>query len=372
MIELKRILFRVDASNVLGAGHIVRCLTLAIALRSKGHIVEFACRKQPGDLIRRVERNHFKVHRMGVGEPRQQINHNECRQSFGQVGTPDTYALQQETDSLDVLEIIKQLHPDWLIVDNYQLGFEWESALREYVARIMVIDDLDSRSHNCDLFLDQNFRLGNQACIQKRLPEKCRVMLGPSYALLQSEYPELRKHIRRRNGPIRNIFVSFGGSDIDNLSSLVVDSFHSLELKDIALDVAVGPNYLYKESITKKKYPNTISVHHGKQSLANFIAHADIGIGTAGTTVWERCCLGLPSLVISIADNQHSTARDLDRSGFIKWIGTAQTLDPDSLAEHIRAFVLDGFNIEMSAKCHELVDGHGASRVCTAIEDIVD
>ena len=232
----------------------------------------------------------------------------------------------------------------------------------------MVIDDLADRQHNCDILLDQNLVADMFHRYDDKVPTRCVQMLGPNYALLQSQYSDLHDQSLPRAGSVRRLLIYFGGADVENLTGMAIAAFLSLNREDIALDVVINPDSPHANSIhqltEEKKH---IAVYSGLPTLANLMLHADLGIGAAGATTWERCCLGLPTLVITQAENQRAIAAELDRQNLIHWIGHKDEVDSNMLSRELREMLDRGLTRDWSENCHRIVDGHGAERVCRAM-----
>jgi UDP-2,4-diacetamido-2,4,6-trideoxy-beta-L-altropyranose hydrolase len=183
-----KILIRTDASVQIGTGHVMRCLTLADELRGRGAEVIFVCREFDGNLCGYIEEKGYIVHRLPVSDATEQGDQNI------EIGLKHTAWLGADcqTDVEQVEEIIKDLEspPDWLVVDHYALDERWEECLRSYCKKIMVIDDLADRPHNCDLLLDQNFYENLESRYDGLVPPQCKKFLGPKYALLRPEFRE--------------------------------------------------------------------------------------------------------------------------------------------------------------------------------------
>ena len=192
--------------------------------------------------------------------------------------------------------------PDWLVVDHYALDQRWESALRKSAGRIMAIDDLADRVHDCDLLLDQNLVAQMHTRYRDKVPAACGLLLGPEYALLQPIYAELHDRIPPREGPIRRIFISFGGADSDNLTGRSLSAFLSLNRPDIEVDVVITTSGPYAETIRRQVAGHgNIHLHSDLPTLALLMTKADLAIGAGGATVGSALRLGLPTLVMTLA-----------------------------------------------------------------------
>jgi UDP-2,4-diacetamido-2,4,6-trideoxy-beta-L-altropyranose hydrolase len=335
-MEMK-VAIRVDASPSIGAGHLMRCVALAEAIRRHGGTVRFVSRKVPADLALRIEAQGFSVHRLSVtADP----NFDDVR---------------------DTAVFIEDFAPDWLVVDHYELGREWELALRPLVKKILAIDDV-ARPHECDLLIDQNwYGAGTQRRYADLVPRTCRQLLGPRYALLRSEYADLRESLPHRAWPPNRVLISFGGSDPTNETEKALAALSRQEFSHIIADIAVGPAYDPSPDLlaAAAKRPNT-HLHRNLSSLAQLMRCADYALGAAGITTWERLCLNLPSAVVAVAENQEDSARALATAGYVRWIGrAAETTETD----YARALVGGAPVLD---RLPELIDGHGSTR-CTEV-----
>lgn len=361
------ITFRTDASLSIGTGHVMRCLTLAMALKRKGAEVLFVSREHSSHLCGEIAARGFMVARLPVMPERQPDN------TIGEVDLPDHahwLGASWQQDAEETQEAINKTFgaTDWLIVDHYALDARWETLLRPHTKRLMVIDDLADRPHDCDLLLDQNLFSNAEGRYAGKVPAHCGLMLGPHYALLQPEYAELHDRIPPREGPIQRILVYFGGADTNNLTEMAIGAFLSLGRFDIDLDVVVSASSPHAEAIHQHVAgQSNIHLHGNLPTLAPLMTQADLAIGACGATTWERCCLGLPSLVITLAKNQRPIADELARQGMIRWLGHVSEVNEPTLAHLLGELLNEGLPETWSQHCRQLVDGQGTSRVCSVL-----
>ena len=298
--------FRADASRAIGTGHVMRCLTLADALASVGASCRFVCRQAPGDLIERIQRRGFDVGCLppaGAAPPDPGGWHQTSMTNPAVSNAP--YA----TDADQTLAALGRGVVDCLVVDHYALDARWEMKLRGACHNLCVIDDLADRPHDCDLLLDQNwFADATLRRYDSLVPAHCIKLLGPQFALLGPDYASLRGLMPRRDGLVRRVMVSLGGSDPTNETAKALEALMQPDLAALAVDVVIGANHPCPEMVAAlvERRPGTI-LHADLPSLSGLIARSDLGIGAGGVTGWERMCLGLPSVVVSIADNQTPT-----------------------------------------------------------------
>jgi UDP-2,4-diacetamido-2,4,6-trideoxy-beta-L-altropyranose hydrolase len=361
---MMNVLFRTDASLQIGTGHVMRCLTLANALRERGAECRFICRAHEGNLLYRIQQNGFVATALPAD-----FRPNKEKES-GQTVLPNAnwHGADWQTDAAQTISSLGDSRPDWLIVDHYELDTHWESALRPHCGRIMVIDDLADRDHDCDVILDQNLVAEMEYRYDERVPARCASLIGPEYALLQPQYAELHPRTPPHMGSIRRILVFFGGADNHNMTGRVIAAFLALRRADITLDVVINPSSPHAAAIHEQAHAHAnITLHESLPSLAPLMLMVDYAIGAGGATSWERCCLGLPSLVITLAENQKSIAAELDRQGFVRWLGDQDTVT-ESMLNAVLQDVLEHEGIlAWSRRRMELVDGKGTERVVAVL-----
>ncbi|MDL2123088.1 MAG: UDP-2,4-diacetamido-2,4,6-trideoxy-beta-L-altropyranose hydrolase [Deltaproteobacteria bacterium] len=355
-----KITFRVDASIQIGTGHVMRCLTLADELLGRGAEAVFVCREFDGNLCCYIEEKGYVVLRLPVSNEQE---HN----IEGNLKHAAWLGVDWQTDARQVEEIIKGIEPlpDWLVVDHYALDERWEGYLRPYCKKIMVIDDLADRPHDCDLLLDQNFYENLEGRYDGLVPAWCKKLLGSKYALLRPEFREARKNLRKRDGQVRRIMIFFGGSDPTNETTKALEAIRMLNRPDIAVDVVVGALNPHRQGIERiaSDLPDC-TCHFKVEDMAAFMAKADLAVGAGGTTVWERCALGLPILVTTVAENQEKTVSDMAESGYLLFLGRSEAVSVDSLYHALEIAIQSPWLlISFARKTQSLVDGKGVKRI---------
>jgi len=346
----------VDASVASGVGHVMRCRTLANALSTQGAAVQFICRAHAGNCIETLRADGFNV--MALSAPTTNAEPVEREDYAAWLGASEAHDADEAIAALD--------GPiDWMVVDHYGIDADWERRLRAHVNQIMVIDDLANRQHDCDLLLDQNYVHGMQTRYTNMLPRESTCLLGPKYALLRPEYPDQRRIRQQSNGEIRRIFVFFGGTDPDNLTGRTLSAFTVSALEHIQVDVVVGANNPNWDALeAQAAAAPQITLHEPRPHLADLMARADLAVGAGGTTTWERCCLGLPSLVVSIAKNQQPACDALAQDGVIEWVGHHDQVTAADLSEALMALTHVSARVRsLASASRALVDGNGTQRV---------
>ncbi|EAZ98227.1 UDP-2,4-diacetamido-2,4,6-trideoxy-beta-L-altropyranose hydrolase [Marinobacter sp. ELB17] len=307
------IVFRVDGSIQMGTGHVMRCLTLAEELQRLGHSCVFICREHPGNLGEFITNKGFVVHLLSTTSGVNFTVENDDTAHAEWLGVSWRIDAEQTLAALGSMEV------DWLVVDHYALDARWERLLAKAAGQIMVIDDLADRHHACDLLLDQN--LGREITdYDHKVPEHCTRLVGPNYALLRPEFARLReKSLKRRKMPeLKRILISLGGVDRTNVTAQVLNVLNDSQLSsETELDVIMGATAPHlndiRTQVSHTRFRATVSVNVG--DMAERMCRADLAVGAAGSTSWERCCLGLPALIVVLADNQKSAAHALSERG---------------------------------------------------------
>lgn len=333
-----KILIHADSGTIMGSGHIMRCLVLADELNKT--VLHFACRDLPGNITSVIESRGYKV--KILNESLEQANK-------------------------EFIDFIKQEKPEILILDNYDTDIMLESMAREHVGHIVVIDDLANRKHDCDILLDQNPCPNTHTRYKNLVPQFATKLLGLKYALLGSNY---RLSSNLKNDRIINILIFFGGGDHKNLTekvinSLIIDSnFHGY-----SFNVVVGKSNLNKEKIrTLCESQKNFAYHCQINNMAELMSKTDLFIGAGGTTNWERMCVGLPGIIISIADNQEESCHELAKLDVIKYLGTAEEFIPKKFLTTLQWIEENPQWLCNAAKLgKEMVDGNGAKRVAAYI-----
>ena len=204
----------------------------------------------------------------------------------------------------------------------------------------MVIDDLANRRHDCDILLDQNFYLNKDARYAGVVPEHCKMLLGPEHALLREEFYEAKKHLRKRDGTIKNILVFYGGSDLTNETEKAIKALVKLhdEGYTFTADVITGVSNSLREKIKHlcSKY-HFFHYYCQVNNMAEFMNKADLMLGAGGSTTWERLYMELPTLVTAVAENQIQGCRDCSQTGLIDYIGESEKVTVDVIVNALFA-----------------------------------
>lgn len=339
----------------------MRCLTLAERLRDQRAEVIFVCRELPGNLNDFITARGFDLLRLPAPREKEVASGRDMDEYADWLGV----SWQQDAD-----ETLKALSGDralidWMVVDHYALDLHWESRLRSVCERILVVDDLANRMHDCDLLLDQNLYADQDSRYLKLVPNNCEELLGPRYSLLRPDFAMARKTLRVRDGNVQRVLVFMGGSDPDNVAGKVLDAFRYLDSVDIWIDLVVGAQSAHRLALQKqcKNMPQVI-LHENVTDMATLMANADLAVGAGGTSSWERACLGLPSVVLSIANNQAVLAETLGEQGYCLYLGRAPEVTFLEIAQALSTLLkATSLRRYFSVASLKLVDGRGVDRV---------
>ena len=334
------IIFRVDSSIKIGAGHLMRCLTLADEFKKINHKVTFICRSLDGNLISLIKYPILTL-------PKDcNFHSNDFYQNW--LGST------QEEDAKKTLEVIPN-ETDLLIVDSYALDENWHKKLKPYTKKIMVIDDLADRILDCDILLNQNLGV-KKIDYKNKIPKNCHLILGSQYALLRPEFLDLRSQAlekRIHTKVIKNILISVGGGDDANhLTYNILKNIDNSFNTKVVCDISSPHN----QRIEKYAENKNITVIFRSNNMAKLMLNADLAIGAGGSSSWERCCLGLPTLLFVTADNQIKISKNLEKLNAVKIVG--------NLKQDLE-FILNNFSFwrKMSYQAKNICDGLGAKKV---------
>jgi UDP-2,4-diacetamido-2,4,6-trideoxy-beta-L-altropyranose hydrolase len=357
-----QVVIRADASQRRGSGHVMRCLSLADALREQGASVLFVTRDLPASLAQ-------MIHAQGHQQVPLPLWRDAAVHDLETLPVEDPWPQPlQLRDSDDVLEALRSRPGvDMLIVDHYALGLVWEQALRPAAAQLMVVDDL-VREHDCSILLDQNLHPEHAGRYAGRVPRHCRMLLGPSFALLRAEFARCRQAATVRTGPARRLLVSMGGADAGNATGLALEAIRSLDRETLEVDVVIGPLHPAGAQLAAECAAMPLTeLHVGTSDMAELLARADLAIGAGGISTGERCALGVPTIALCLADNQRELLQEAGRQGLVLTPDTHR-LGAANIARHLHVLIdSEGLRNAMSRRGMELVDARGAPRVAAAV-----
>lgn len=367
------IVFRADASLTIGTGHVMRCLTLANALKAMDNECHFICRNYRGALTEKILMAGHSVHPLNQPPPNPiaTLDNQQTVDVTTQTLPCLKDSINQQQDAAESGNILQTLKPKWLVVDHYQLDIRWELLIEPYHEKLLVIDDLANRQHIGDILLDQN--LGRtKDDYSTLLPTTTELLIGPKYALLRPEFAELREFSRqRRQQPsYQRLLISMGGYDQANATVKVLKAIRQCILPtDISIAVIMGDKAPWqrqvKDALNELPWQTTLLIN--PDNMGHLLATSDIAIGAAGSSSWERCCLGLPTLSVITADNQREAALALHNAGAHTLVGVIEDI-PTKLPALLGELTDPQTLSHQSNQAYNVCDGSGATAIANILK----
>lgn len=341
---------RADADAKTGAGHIMRCVALGQAWRKMGGDVTFLSRCQSEGIRRRVRDEGFDL--IDIPNP---FPHPDDLQTVSE--TLLKRAAQQRAPT-----------QEWVVIDGYHFTGEYQRAIRDLGARVMVIDDDAHLAHYpADILLNQNI---NASDLSYSFPPETLPLMGPDYVLLRQEFLNYERDERAVSVQVEKILVTLGGGDSDNVTSKVIDAIERLGLDGVAATIILGPANPHVDSLNKQLSGVSFNwrLLHGVNNMPEWMAWADLVISAAGGTCWELCYMGAPALLMVIAENQRRIGEGLDRNGSCISLGWHEDVDEEKIYEVLRRVVHSpDRRRELSNHARQLVDGRGVKRIMASL-----
>ncbi|HEX5128044.1 MAG TPA: UDP-2,4-diacetamido-2,4,6-trideoxy-beta-L-altropyranose hydrolase [Rhodocyclaceae bacterium] len=358
-----RVAFRTDASSQIGLGHAMRCVALAQALSALGATVFFIARHMPASTAARIRDLGFGLFMLepaSSGQPL--VKTNEYEEWLG---------VPWLADAEQTLQVLSdEGRVDWLVVDHYALDERWETVTSAATNHIAAIDDLDNRSHHCDLLIDHNPSLSDTPRYTTHTPSNCLRLLGPRYALLRPEFADARGDAAPVRNKLKRLLISLGGADPAGVTGHALAALLPLAFEGFALDVVLGSASTQRAAVEKAvaAIPSA-KLHVDVADMTSLYLAADLAVGAAGTSVWERCSLGLPTILLTLADNQRAGAQALAERGACIHLGSATAQHMVAMTGLVRALAQSpGWLSILSRTAAAVCDGYGASRVAARME----
>lgn len=372
------VLIRVDGSNDIGLGHVMRCLTLADALGEQGIKSVFICRHLPASIKDKII---TKGHEVIIFSNENTPLPDDTQGIYGAwLSTTLEHDIKQTISAISKT-IKKYSKPAYVLIDHYALDANWEKSIKKaFGAKIIVLDDLSNRRHDCDYLIDTTFGKTIKD-YQGLVPENCKLMIGSEFALLRPDFAQLRNKTLKAHdkdyaneADVQNLLISVGGVDKDNVTMMMLKIINQLDKTPKFLThVLIGVTYPYLAELKTliRTLPFKVKLHQDITSIAELFALADICIGAAGSSSWERCCLGLPTINIVIADNQKTIAQKLSQKKAILNAGRYEEITTQEFINNYLEPALKNSNIryELSMNSRDLCDGHGATRVLAEMSE---
>lgn len=339
------VLFRADASVQIGTGHVMRCIALAQAWHDSGGRAIFAMAQSTPAIRSRLAKEECELLPIPILAP---------------TGSRE--------DAAQTIANAREHEADWVVVDGYEFDAEYQKRLKTAGLKVLFIDDYGhASSYAADIILNQN--VGVRAELYAGGEKSIRLLLGTRYAMLRREFAAWREWKREIPQVARRLLVMMGGSDPENLTLRVIKALELAEVTDVETTIVIGGSNPHFAELKAAADQSTmkLSLQRDVANIAELMATSDAAVSAAGSTCWELCMLGLPALLIDIAENQSALARELNRRGCAIHVGNG-TVSGEQIADQLKR-LLDSQELRrsFSERSRQLVDGNGARRVASAL-----
>ncbi|MBN3905793.1 MAG: UDP-2,4-diacetamido-2,4,6-trideoxy-beta-L-altropyranose hydrolase [Nostoc sp. NMS1] len=341
-----KLFIRVDASTKIGTGHLMRCLALAQAWQDAGNQVIFVMATEAPDLINRLKSEGMEVIHLPI-----------------EIGSTE--------DAEETAKLARQFDANWVVVDGYHLGAKYQEIIKEFELKLLFIDDYGhAKQYHADIILNQNIHAGEELYINRQ--PYTQLFLGTNYTLLRREFWSWRGWQRSLPLIAKKLLVTLGGADPDNVTLKVIEGLQQVEVEGLEVVVVVGgsnPHYEQLRSASQEsRFP--IQLKRNVTNMPELMAWADIAVTGGGSTCWELAFMGLPSLVVILAENQRAIAEKLQVMGVVVNLGWHENVSTVEIASEVVQLVIATGRREKMTRCsQELVDGQGSIRVLSYLKD---
>jgi len=337
---LANLIIRADASLQIGTGHVMRCLALAEPWLKAGSRVMLASAPLSPALA-------------------------ELAKALDVELRPLAAPPGSQSDAKELAQIVAGQKFDWAVIDGYHFEADYQRVLKEAGVPVLCLDDFGHAKHYCaDFVLNQN--LGANEALYPSRDSRTQLLLGTRFVQLRGEFG--RWGGRRRAIPVhpRKILVTLGGGDHDNVTLKVIQALQCASCAEWKATVVIGGSNSHSDPLKSsiQNQESRIRLLQNAGNMPQLMAEAGVAIAGGGTTAWELAFMGLPSLMIVMADNQRSNAEQLQSAGFARNLGWHGDLTPEQIANHIVELAADSATRSaMAQNGRRLVDGSGNYRV---------
>jgi UDP-2,4-diacetamido-2,4,6-trideoxy-beta-L-altropyranose hydrolase len=348
----RTLLIRADANIAMGTGHVMRCLALAQAWQDAGGLAVFAMAETTPALRARLLAESCEVLNISA-----------------RAGTP--------ADAQQTTAFAQEKCAEWIVVDGYQFLGTYQVALHSPRVKVLAIDDYGHAGrYAADLVLNQNVSASESLYPDRGV--ETRLLLGTRYCLLRREFRAWRNHDLKSGRKIpevgSRILITLGGSDPENVTARMLQSLAAIKVNNLEATVVIGGSNPHAESLQRsakeieERAGIKLSLRSDVANMPELMAWADVAISAAGSTCWELALLGLPALLIDVAENQAAVARELYRLGCAIHLGSSREVSAEHVARELTRLLNDAPRRQLLAqRSQALVDGFGAERVVSVL-----
>jgi len=338
---------RADASSTIGTGHVMRCLALAQGwLDSVGGDVTFVSASLADWFLRRLATEGISV-----------VSVDGARGGL---------------DDADLtLATAARSGARWIVTDGYAFDDRYQRAIKAGPARLLFIDDYaHCTDHSADIVLNQNLHANDR--MYRPLDDDTRLLLGPRYVLLRREFRQAGRSSQKAAGTGTRVLITLGGGDPDDVTTKVVNALSHVPVKDLEAIVAVGPSNPNEPTLQQavEALPMPVRLEYGVEDMVPLMQWADMAICAGGSTCWELAYMGVPSVVVVLAENQRPIAESLAAVDAIEYLGWHSNLGVQDIAEAVGQLAISSERrAALALRSKELVDGSGVDRVIHVLQE---
>lgn len=346
-----KVVFRVDSSNKIGAGHIHRCMALAKAFKCLGVPSVFLTRDLDGNISNKIIKNGFSLKYIRY----------RCANS------PDEFNVK--FDITETIQALSKLKNVLLVVDHYDVCLTWRIEIKQKVNTLVLINDFLSDDNYFDYLINQNlYKKKTQKDQFKKFQKK--ILLGPKFALLSEEYSDYKKQIlltcngKKSHTQYLTCLINFGGADEDGITLKTVEAIINYGFQNIKFIVVCSEKSIHFNNLNNIATGlDNFQILPSQSSLARLFLKADFAIGAGGVSTWERFCLGLPTIMTSLSSNQLHNVNILGKKGFVLGIKDVTGSFDEDLIKCIKKVADVSYLEKIRERIFCLVDGFGSLRV---------
>ncbi|MBP62388.1 MAG: UDP-2,4-diacetamido-2,4,6-trideoxy-beta-L-altropyranose hydrolase [Planctomycetaceae bacterium] len=339
------LLIRADADRIIGTGHIMRCLALAQAWQATGGGVHFISAELLDGLAARLSAESFRVTRVSA-------------------------TVGSRQDALATREIVAN-EGGCLFLDGYQFDNDFRRTVKRDAWLLGMIDDYSHQdTYTVDVLLNQNLAIAGTLYPQRS--SHTQLLLGSSYALLRKEFIERRQPPQEAPQVARKVLITLGGSDPDNVTQRVIRALLQIDDSRMQARIVVGAGNPHYQSLCEEasRASFELRLERSTPHMPQLMAWADVAVSAGGSTCWELACMGVPHLVLVLAENQLGIARALDREHGDVSLGWFHQCSEQQIARQLNVLIHDQAKRQrLAQQGQQLIDGQGAYRVARALRE---
>lgn len=339
-----KLVIRADASSRMGTGHVMRCLALAQAWQDAGGKTIFVMCPTGLELEARLRLEDVEIVQLPL--------------TGGSI-----------EDAMKTVEVAKVEGASNVVLDGYHFGYMYQNIIRSSAGCLLVVDDNADKERYCaDIILNQN--LSASAELYQGRGGDALLLLGTPYVMLRREYYNWQGWRREVKRSASRFLITLGGSDPDNVTLKVIHALKKVNIKELeaVVVVGIGNPHCRELELAAKKLNINIHIVRDVSNMPELMAWADVAVAAGGSTSWERAFMGLPSLIVVIADNQRMIAEEINKAGASLNLGWHEDISIEDIMESLLNLSLD-FDLRgsMAQRSQELVDSKGSARIIRAL-----